>query len=43
MKQLHAVGRRFLTELARHTPLLPGADQAAYVDIDDIIRRCGCR
>ncbi|MFJ2218396.1 hypothetical protein ACIQVO_40100 [Streptomyces sp. NPDC101062] len=31
--------RRFLPELARHTPLLPGADQAAYVDIYDTIRR----
>ncbi|WP_060954454.1 IS1380 family transposase [Streptomyces hygroscopicus] len=39
VKQLHAVARRFLHELARHTPLLPGADQAAYVDIDDTIRR----
>ncbi|MEU0837588.1 hypothetical protein [Streptomyces sp. NPDC005969] len=39
VKQLHAVARRFLPELARHTPLLPGADQAAYVDIDDTIRR----
>ncbi|MEV7239609.1 IS1380 family transposase, partial [Streptomyces sp. NPDC051020] len=26
-------------ELARHAPLLPGADQVAYVDIDDTIRR----
>jgi hypothetical protein len=25
VKQLHAVARRFLPELARHTPLLPGA------------------
>ncbi|MGW1783897.1 IS1380 family transposase [Streptomyces sp. NPDC002143] len=39
VKQLHAVARRFLHELARHTPLLPGADQAAYVDFDDTIRR----
>ena len=31
--------RRFLPELARHTPLLPGADQAAYVDIYDTVRR----
>ncbi|MGW7674738.1 IS1380 family transposase, partial [Streptomyces sp. NPDC054775] len=28
-----------LPELARHAPLLPGADQVAYVDIDDTIRR----
>jgi len=39
VKQLHAVARRFLPQLARHTPLLPGADQVAYVDIDDTIRR----
>ena len=39
MKQPHAVARRFLPEPAGHTPLLPGADQVAYVDIDDTIRR----
>ncbi|MET8538859.1 IS1380 family transposase, partial [Streptomyces sp. NPDC005065] len=39
VKQLHAVARRFLPALARHTPLLPGADQVAHVDIDDTIRR----
>ncbi|MGW3289000.1 hypothetical protein ACWDR3_30610 [Streptomyces sp. NPDC001002] len=39
VKQLHAVARRFLHELARHTALLPGADQATYVDIDDTIHR----
>lgn len=39
MKQLHAVARRLLPRLAAHTPLLPGADQVAYVDSDDTIRR----
>lgn len=39
VKQLHAVARRLLPRLAAHTPLLPGADQVAYVDIDDTIRR----
>ncbi|MGW0633948.1 IS1380 family transposase, partial [Streptomyces sp. NPDC002758] len=39
VKQLHAVARRLLPRLAAHTPLLPGADQIAYVDIDDTIRR----
>jgi Transposase DDE domain group 1 len=39
VSQLHAVARRLLGELARRTPLLPGADQAAYVDIDDTVRR----
>ncbi|WP_240797873.1 IS1380 family transposase [Streptomyces sp. F001] len=36
---LHAVARRLLPRLAAHTPLLPGADQVAHVDIDDTIRR----
>jgi hypothetical protein len=39
VKQLHAVARRFLPELAAHTGLLPGAESVAYVDIDDTIRR----
>ncbi|MGW3985259.1 IS1380 family transposase [Streptomyces mirabilis] len=39
VKQLHAVARRLLSRLAAHTPLLPGADQVAHVDIDDTIRR----
>ncbi|MFF3877687.1 IS1380 family transposase [Streptomyces sp. NPDC001978] len=39
MKQLHALARRFLPALAAHTPLLPGAETVAHVDIDDTIRR----
>lgn len=39
VKQLHAVARRLLPQLAAHTPLLPGAAAVAYVDIDDTIRR----
>jgi hypothetical protein len=39
VKQLHAVARRLIPRLTAHTPLLPGADQVAYVDIDDTIRR----
>lgn len=38
-QQLGAVLRRLVPALAAHTPLLPGADQLAYVDIDDTIRR----
>jgi hypothetical protein len=38
VKQLHAVARRFLPRLAAHTPLLPGAGQMAYVDLDDTIK-----
>jgi len=42
VKQLHAVARRFLPELAAHSPLLPGIDKVAYVDLDDTIKRtCG--
>ncbi|MCX4647484.1 IS1380 family transposase [Streptomyces sp. NBC_01446] len=39
VKQLHAVARRFLPELAAHTGLLSGAESVAHVDIDDTIRR----
>ncbi|MEV2226950.1 transposase, partial [Nocardia vinacea] len=39
VQQLGAVFRRMLPALASHSPLLPGADQIAYVDIDDTIRR----
>lgn len=37
--QLHAVHRRFLAALAAHTPLLPGADQVAFIDVDSTHRR----
>lgn len=37
--QLHAVHRRFLTALARQAPLLPGADQVAFIDIDSTHKR----
>jgi len=39
VRQLDAVAARFLPRLARHTPILPGADEVAYVDVDDTIRR----
>jgi hypothetical protein len=39
VKQLHAVARRLLPQLAAHTPLPPGAASIAYLDIDDTIRR----
>lgn len=38
VKQLHAVARRFLPRLAAHTPLLPGADTVAHLDLDDTIK-----
>lgn len=37
--QLHAVHRRFLAALAAHTPLLPGADHKAFIDVDSTHRR----
>jgi hypothetical protein len=39
VRQLDAVASRFLVNLAGHTPLLKGADQVAYVDIDDTMRQ----
>ncbi|MGW6413471.1 IS1380 family transposase [Streptomyces vinaceus] len=37
--QLHAVHRRFLRELAAHTPLLPGAREKAFIDVDSTHKR----
>ena len=37
--QLHAVHRRFLAHLAAHTPLLPGADKVAFIDVDSTHKR----
>lgn len=37
--QLHAVHRRFLGALAAHTPLLPGAGEKAFIDIDSTHKR----
>jgi hypothetical protein len=37
--QLHAAHRRFLAELATRTPLLPGAGQVAFIDIDSTHKR----
>ena len=38
VRQLDAVASRFLAALAKNAPLLPGADQGVYVDIDDTIK-----
>ena len=38
VRQLDAVASRLLVNLTAQTPLLGGADQVAYVDIDDTIR-----
>jgi hypothetical protein len=39
VRQLGAVGRRVLARLAAATPLLPGAEVLAFVDVDSIQRR----
>jgi hypothetical protein len=39
VRQLAAVHRRVLAELAARTPLLPGADTLAFVDVDSVQRR----
>ena len=38
VRQLDAVASRFLIALAKNSPILAGADQGAYVDIDDTIK-----
>jgi hypothetical protein len=39
VRQLDAVASRLLIDLATRAPLLPGANQLAYLDIDDTVRR----
>ncbi len=38
VRQLEAVAARFLKALAETTPVLPGADQVCFVDVDDTIK-----
>src|SRR5674536_88057 len=38
VRQLDAVAGQLLAGLSRRSPLLPGADQVAYVDIDDTVK-----
>ncbi|WP_406494797.1 hypothetical protein OG936_13385 [Streptomyces sp. NBC_00846] len=37
--QLHSVHRKFLAALTAHTPLLPGADKPAFIDVDSTHKR----
>ena len=39
VRQLDAVGSRLLTDLAGRVPLLPGADELTYLDVDDTLRQ----
>jgi hypothetical protein len=39
VRQLQSVGREFLVQLARGTPLLPGAATVTFIDVDSLLRR----
>ena len=39
VRQLDAVARRMLAELARQAPLLPGAEVLAFIDMDAMQKR----
>ena len=39
VRQLDAVASRLLINLASRSPLLPGAEELAYVDVDDTVRQ----
>jgi len=39
VRQLDAVASRWLINLARQSPLLPGAGELAYVDVDDTLKQ----
>jgi hypothetical protein len=39
VRQIGKVGRKLLTRLAAHTPLLPGADVLAFLDLDSMQKR----
>ena len=39
VRQLDAVASRLLVNLAGQAPLLPGADELAYVDVDDTLKQ----
>jgi hypothetical protein len=39
VRQLQAVSREFLVQLARRTPLLPGSGALTFIDVDSLLRR----
>jgi hypothetical protein len=39
VRQLQGVSREFLVQLARRTPLLPGAGAVTFIDVDSLLRR----
>jgi Transposase DDE domain group 1 len=40
VRQLESAGREMLVELAGRTPVLSGADQVTFIDVDSMLRRC---
>jgi hypothetical protein len=39
-RQVQSAGRELLVQLASRTPVLAGADQVMFVDVDSMLRRC---
>jgi hypothetical protein len=39
VRQLQGASREFLVQLARYTPLLPGAGAVTFIDVDSLLRR----
>jgi hypothetical protein len=39
-RQVQSAGRGVLVQLASRTPVLAGADQVMFVDVDSMLRRC---
>jgi hypothetical protein len=40
VRQVQSAGREVLVQLASRTPVLAGADQVTFVDVDSMLRRC---
>jgi hypothetical protein len=40
VRQLETAGRDLLIDLAERTPLLPGASELTFIDVDSLLRRC---
>ncbi len=40
VRQVQSAGRELLVQLAARTPVLAGADQVTFVDVDSMLRRC---
>jgi len=40
VRQVQSAGREFLAQLASRTPVLAGAEQVMFVEVDSMLRRC---